>query len=298
MTTQSTASVLDQRVRGAVRDLERVRVGPKAVGRQAARAGLRPLEDCRVGLVVNFVVIPALFIGYLMTVAASVPDEIKVGFCIAALCAGMPFAPLLARLARADVGISTTLVGGPDCRDHHRPPAGSAPRHRCGRRPAHDVVVGHRLAPTAVPAPATGSRVRLQGLVARPDTVTGAVGCPGGDPVPALQPQLHAGCLLERSSCRPGTPRSYVAAIAGPFIGLGCGYLLVSGLRVKDMRHQACDRGDDRGAQHRSDAADDDLSLWRRPADHGVDHDPQHDRHRDGSALRPDVEARCTTAGR
>ena len=28
---------------------------------------------------------------------------------------------------------------------------------------------------------------------------------------------------------------SYVAAIAGPFIGLGCGYLLVSSLRVKDV---------------------------------------------------------------
>ena len=29
---------------------------------------------------------------------------------------------------------------------------------------------------------------------------------------------------------------SYIAAFAGPFIGLGCGYLLVSGLRVKDVR--------------------------------------------------------------
>jgi BASS family bile acid:Na+ symporter len=29
---------------------------------------------------------------------------------------------------------------------------------------------------------------------------------------------------------------SYLAALAGPFIGLGCGYLLVSGLRVKDVR--------------------------------------------------------------
>jgi BASS family bile acid:Na+ symporter len=28
---------------------------------------------------------------------------------------------------------------------------------------------------------------------------------------------------------------SYIAAIAGPFIGLGCGYLLVSSLRVKDV---------------------------------------------------------------
>jgi BASS family bile acid:Na+ symporter len=34
---------------------------------------------------------------------------------------------------------------------------------------------------------------------------------------------------------------SYIAAIAGPFIGLGCGYVLVSGFRVKDLavRHAA-----------------------------------------------------------
>jgi BASS family bile acid:Na+ symporter len=34
---------------------------------------------------------------------------------------------------------------------------------------------------------------------------------------------------------------SYIAALAGPFIGLGCGYLLVSSLRVKDLgiRHAA-----------------------------------------------------------
>ncbi len=34
---------------------------------------------------------------------------------------------------------------------------------------------------------------------------------------------------------------SYIAALAGPFIGLGCGYLLVSSLRVKDVgiRHAA-----------------------------------------------------------
>ena len=29
--------------------------------------------------------------------------------------------------------------------------------------------------------------------------------------------------------------KSYIAAFAGPFIGLGCGYLLVSGLRIKDV---------------------------------------------------------------
>src|SRR4249919_3781817 len=59
-------------------------------------------------LAINFVVIPLLFIGYLLTIASSIPGEIKIGFCIAALSAGMPFAPLLARLAKADVSISTT----------------------------------------------------------------------------------------------------------------------------------------------------------------------------------------------
>ena len=61
-------------------------------------------------LVINFVIIPHLFIGYLLTIASSIPEEIKVGFCIGALCAGMPFAPLLARLAKADVSIATTLL--------------------------------------------------------------------------------------------------------------------------------------------------------------------------------------------
>jgi len=61
-------------------------------------------------LVINFVIIPLLFIGYLLTIASSIPGEIKVGFCVAALSAGMPFAPLLARLAKADVSISTTLL--------------------------------------------------------------------------------------------------------------------------------------------------------------------------------------------
>src|SRR5580765_8248973 len=61
-------------------------------------------------LAINFVVIPLLFIGYLLTIASSIPDEIKVGFCVAALSAGMPFAPILARLAKADASIATTLL--------------------------------------------------------------------------------------------------------------------------------------------------------------------------------------------
>jgi len=61
-------------------------------------------------LVINFVVIPLLFIGYLLTIASSIPGQIKVGFCVAALCAGMPFAPILAKLARADVNVATILL--------------------------------------------------------------------------------------------------------------------------------------------------------------------------------------------
>ena len=61
-------------------------------------------------LVINFVIIPLLFIGYLLTIASSIPGEIKVGFCVAALCAGMPFAPILARLAKADASIATTML--------------------------------------------------------------------------------------------------------------------------------------------------------------------------------------------
>ena len=61
-------------------------------------------------LAINFVVIPVVFVGYLLTIASSIPDEVKVGFCVAALCAGMPFAPILARMAKADVGVATTLL--------------------------------------------------------------------------------------------------------------------------------------------------------------------------------------------
>src|SRR5208282_3500510 len=79
------------------------------VGKQLAQA-LAHWKITVWALVTNFVVIPLLFIGYLLTVASSIPGEIKVGFCVAALCAGMPFAPLLANLAKANEGIATTLL--------------------------------------------------------------------------------------------------------------------------------------------------------------------------------------------
>ena len=47
-------------------------------------------------LVINFVIIPLLFVGYLLTIASSIPGEIKVGFCVAALsgvCLSRPSLP-------------------------------------------------------------------------------------------------------------------------------------------------------------------------------------------------------------
>ncbi|GAA1979444.1 hypothetical protein GCM10009777_11010 [Microbacterium pumilum] len=58
-------------------------------------------------LLINFVVLPSLIIGFAALV--DIPADIKVGFCIVALAAGAPFAPLLTRLAKADAAMSTTL---------------------------------------------------------------------------------------------------------------------------------------------------------------------------------------------
>ena len=79
-------------------------------------------------LVINFVLIPLLFIGYLLTIASSIPGEIKVGFCVAALCAGMPFAPLLREVGEGRHQHRHDAVGGLDCRDPHRAPRRAAPR--------------------------------------------------------------------------------------------------------------------------------------------------------------------------
>ena len=53
------------------------------VGKQLAQA-VAHWKIAVWALVINFVVIPALFVGYLLTIASSIPDESKVGFCVAA----------------------------------------------------------------------------------------------------------------------------------------------------------------------------------------------------------------------
>lgn len=58
-------------------------------------------------LVINFVILPALIIGF--AAIAPINTDIKIGFCIVALAAGAPFAPAITRLAKADVAMSAAL---------------------------------------------------------------------------------------------------------------------------------------------------------------------------------------------
>jgi len=186
-------------------------------------------------LVINFVVIPALFIGYLLTVASSIPDEIKAGFCIAALCAGMPFAPVLAKLARADVGIATTLLVVLTAATIVALP------------------LGLPLAIDAVDVQLSTSSWDIAWPLLLFLLLPMVLGCGFRLWWPDLTPQLARWAVRVAILCllfnlnftlvaywsqfvQTWGTESYIAAFAGPFIGLGCGYLLVSVLRVKDVR--------------------------------------------------------------
>ena len=185
-------------------------------------------------LAINFVIIPLVFIGYLLTIASSIPDEVKVGFCVAALCAGMPFAPILARIAKADVGIATTLLVV--------------------------LTVGTIIAlPLGLPLAVAAVDVQIKPSawdVAWPLLVFLVLplilGCGFRVGWPDLTPEwakwstrVAILCLLFNANftlvaywdlfVQTWGTESYIAAFAGPFIGLGCGYLLVSILRVKDV---------------------------------------------------------------
>lgn len=58
-------------------------------------------------LLINFVILPALIIGF--AAIAPIDADIKIGYCIVALAAGAPFAPALTRLAKGDLAMSTSL---------------------------------------------------------------------------------------------------------------------------------------------------------------------------------------------
>jgi BASS family bile acid:Na+ symporter len=183
-------------------------------------------------LVINFVIIPLLFIGYLLTIASSIPGEIKVGFCVAALSAGMPFAPLLARLAKADVSIATLLL--------------------VVLTVAIALPLGLPLAIDAVGAQLKTSVWDVAWPLLLFMLLPLVLGCGFRVWWPDLTPPLTRWvvrvailCLLFNLNftlvaywnlfVQTWGTESYIAALAGPFIGLGCGYLLVSSLRVKDV---------------------------------------------------------------
>ncbi len=207
------------------------------VGKQLALA-LAHWKIAVWALVINFVVIPLLFIGYLLTVASSIPGEIKVGFCVAALCGGMPFAPVLAKLAKADVSIATTLLVVLTVATIIALPLGLPPA-------VHAVDSSLTVSAWSVAWP-------LLLFLLLPLALGCAFRLWWPDLTPPLQQwivRVSILCLLFNLNftlvaywslfVKTWGTLSYIAAIAGPFIGLGCGYLLVSGIRFKDvgMRH-------------------------------------------------------------
>ncbi len=122
----------DQRVRGALRHPELVRVGPQAPGRQAAGAGRRPLEDRRVGVGDQLRRHPAAVhrLSADDRLVHSRRDQGRV------LHRG-PVRGHALRSPPRPVGQSECqhrhhAVGGPDRRDRDRPAARAAPCHRCG----------------------------------------------------------------------------------------------------------------------------------------------------------------------
>ena len=183
---------------------------------------------------INFLLIPLLFIGYLLTVASSIPGQIKVGFCVAALSAGMPFAPLVARVARANATIAATLLVA---------------------LTAVTIIVlplGLPLAVAAVDAQLHVSVWDVAWPLLLFLLLPLVLGCLFRLWWPDLAPHVRRWvvplailCLLLNINftlyaywnlfVQTWDTGSYLAAVAGPFIGLGCGYLLVSLLRITDV---------------------------------------------------------------
>ncbi len=185
-------------------------------------------------LVVNFLLIPLLFIGYLLTVASSIPGQIKVGFCVAALSAGMPFATLIARVARANTNVAAMLL-------------------------ITLTVVTVIVLPLGLPLAVAAVDAKLHVSVwdvAWPLLLflllPLALGCALRFWWPDLAPPLRRWlvpfailCLLLNVNftlyafwnlfVQTWDTGSYLAAIAGPFIGLGCAYLLLTILRIHDV---------------------------------------------------------------
>lgn len=192
-------------------------------------------------VLINFVLLPALIIGFVLTVGTSIPGDVKAGFCVAGLAAGAPFAPLFTRLAKGDVHLSGSLmmvlmvltilsltIGLPPAVaavDPARP-------HLVAWNVAWPLLL-FLLLPLVL-----GCLFRLRWAEAAAELAHWL------NPLAILCLLVHvtlyfvAAWSAFQSAWGTGT---YLAALAIPVLGLLCGYLLVSILRIKDSgtRHAA-----------------------------------------------------------
>ena len=146
----------------------------------------------------------------------------------------MPFAPILARIAKADVSIATTLLVVLTAATIIALP------------------LGLPLAIDAVDAQFSVSAWDIAWPLLLFLLLPVVLGCGFRIGWPDLTPQLARWAVRVAILCllfnlnftlvaywdlfvQTWGTESYIAALAGPFIGLGCGYLLVSTLRVKDV---------------------------------------------------------------
>ncbi len=98
----------DHSVWFAFREHELVGAWTQSPSRAVACAFLSALEAGRVGVTDQFRPPPGP--DHRLCSTRSIPPDIKIGYCIVALVAGMPFAPLLTRLAKGNVAMSTMLM--------------------------------------------------------------------------------------------------------------------------------------------------------------------------------------------
>ena len=192
-------------------------------------------------LVINFIILPILAIGFVLLLASSMPGELKLGFCVVALGAGAPFAPVLTRVAKGNVNLSVmmmivlmvvTFIVLPFA----LPPVVSAvdPSVTVSAWGVAWPLLLFMLAPMVI-----GILFRLRW----PDVALQGAHLFGPITLTCLLVHL---CLFIFAfwglfASAWGT-EAYIAALAFPFIAILCGYILVSLLRIKDLgtRH-ACE---------------------------------------------------------
>jgi BASS family bile acid:Na+ symporter len=192
-------------------------------------------------LLVNYVVFTAIIIGFVLLVAAGVPPAVKVGFCIIALGAGSPFAPLVTRLAKGDIATALTLmvvltVATIIVVPLALPPVAAAvdPQLRVSNWDVAWPILAFMLVPLVIGILA---RLRWSEVAAEAAHFL--------RPVSIVALLLHVNFYFVANwnayvaAWNTGT---YMAAIAVPLLGLACAYVLVTILRMKDegTRH-ACE---------------------------------------------------------